>query len=175
MHSLEKQISFLQTHGAEDLEHTDSDLLEHLEGTRSILQGWGESTDVVTAGLFHSVYGTEVYQDQMIPPTLRPQVQALIGPRAERIAYLFGALERKSFLESVMAGRFTIHSRFDGTLLSDSEEEFRAVCAVYVANRLEQRPRWDEDWKYQEMEEMREIRRFISAAAGLDLAKEYRM
>ena len=36
--------------------------LEHLQGVQRVLESWGEPDAVSLAGLFHSIYGTELFQ-----------------------------------------------------------------------------------------------------------------
>jgi hypothetical protein len=54
------------------------------------------------AGLFHSIYGTEGFAGYALPWTERPAVRALVGPRAERLAWLFCAMDRASFDATVL-------------------------------------------------------------------------
>ena len=42
--------------------HTGCLFLEHLSGVQEVLQSWDEPEYVCNTGLFHSVYGTELFQ-----------------------------------------------------------------------------------------------------------------
>ena len=44
--------------------------LEHLSGVSVVLQSWNEPEYVCNTGLFHSVYGTELFQVCLILPKL---------------------------------------------------------------------------------------------------------
>ena len=44
--------------------------LEHLSGVQDVLQSWNEPEYVCNAGLFHSVYGTELFQVCLLLPKL---------------------------------------------------------------------------------------------------------
>src|SRR4029077_20396088 len=57
--------------------------------------------DVCRAGMFHSIYGTEKFQGFILPLERRDEVRALIGERAERLAYLNCAMDRASFDRAV--------------------------------------------------------------------------
>ena len=47
----------------------------------------GADTDLVNAGLFHSIYGTEGFQAFTVPLSRRPEIRSLIGKRAENTCY----------------------------------------------------------------------------------------
>jgi hypothetical protein len=66
--------------------------LSHLIGTRRLLVTWGSRPALCDAGLFHSVYGTEYFEPTRTPE--RDAVMAIIGAEAERIAWLWCAIER---------------------------------------------------------------------------------
>ena len=85
---LKQYIQFLKSHGAAEIEHSGEDFLSHLMGVMELLKAWKAPEHLCLAGLFHSVYGTEVFQESLIPNDLRPKVQKLIGEGAEEIAYL---------------------------------------------------------------------------------------
>lgn len=44
--------------------------LEHLSGVADVLATWGEPESVSLAGLFHSIYGTELFQGLQPAETL---------------------------------------------------------------------------------------------------------
>ena len=41
--------------------------LEHLQGVQLVLESWSEPASVSLAGLFHSIYGTELFQVMNLP------------------------------------------------------------------------------------------------------------
>ena len=94
----EKYLEYLRVNGASDIEHSGEDFLSHLKGTMNILIKWEREKYLTTAGLFHSVYGTECFKDVLIPSKLRPKVQAMIGKEAEKITFFFGSMVRSHFL-----------------------------------------------------------------------------
>jgi hypothetical protein len=79
---------------------------EHLTATFEILADWGAPEEVTLAGLFHSVYGTDAFDHPSLPPDglSRLRVRNAVGAAAERLAYMFCALEREIFLANP-AGR----------------------------------------------------------------------
>lgn len=83
-------IEFLLENGADENGHSGRSLLEHLTGTASILMDWNCSNDIVYAGLCHSIYGTDSYHTVTVDPSKRDEVRALIGEKAESLAWEFG-------------------------------------------------------------------------------------
>src|SRR5207344_2930316 len=69
--------------------HSGRMLYDHLAGTHALLEAWGNSEPVCTAGLFHSIYGTRHFRHQSWPVTDRATIQKLIGEEAELLAYIF--------------------------------------------------------------------------------------
>src|SRR5947207_3295271 len=78
-------IDFLRGLGTEDVPHSgDKGFLAHLIGVFNDLNAWGCDRDLCRAGLFHSIYGTELFRKFSLPLERRAEVRALIGERAER-------------------------------------------------------------------------------------------
>lgn len=155
---MEQKIAFLSAHGAATAGHGVRTLIEHLRGVSDLLVAYGARPAVCDAGLFHSVYGTESYQHQTIPDTLRPQVIALIGEEAERLARLFGVMQKESLYALLDAGEGTITHRQTGASIPLSRQDVCDLSDLTVANWLEQRPRAPA--KYQRLREA-EFRRML--------------
>ena len=83
--------------GVEQVPHTHKSYLAHLIAVFRFLESQGCPEDVCRAGMFHSIYGTERFQGFTLPLERRDEVRALIGDRAERLAYLNCAMDRTSF------------------------------------------------------------------------------
>ena len=98
--SWEQKIDFLKSLGADNTEHTGGTLLEHLIGVYDILKEWNVSEHIQDAGLFHSVYGTTYFKEQITMD--RDAVSELIGNDAEKLSYLFCMME-KPRLERIMS------------------------------------------------------------------------
>lgn len=122
--------------------HSSRKLWDHLSGVYEILKSWDECEDVCKAGLFHSVYGTEVYQHQSIPLSERARLAESIGSRAEQLSYYFSAFERQSIWKN-MARRdsdYTAYDRFEKKEISLSREDLQDYFSIFLANLIEQRP-----------------------------------
>jgi len=62
----------------------------------TILRIWHAKDEVCKAGLFHSIYGTEGFQGFKLHLSNRPRLRNLIGSDAERLAWIFCMVDRKS-------------------------------------------------------------------------------
>lgn len=72
---------------------------DHLIGVYKILLCWQQPQYVVRAGLFHSMYGTFDYRYSMFDLRHgRKELQDLIGPGAEEIAFVICTSDRLSLL-----------------------------------------------------------------------------
>ena len=91
-----RMTDFLVDMGVEQIPHTHKSYLAHLIAVHRSLESHGCSQDVCRAGMFHSIYGTEKFQGFTLPLERRDEVRALIGDRAERLAYLNCAMDRAS-------------------------------------------------------------------------------
>lgn len=67
---------------------------QHLVGVQSVLRAWGAEEHLCNAALFHSIYGTEGFQGFSLPLSHRGELAELIGPKAERLAWIFCMVDR---------------------------------------------------------------------------------
>lgn len=139
---LENALALLEEIGAEDVDHPRGTLADHLRGTYDILKAWGCSTDVTLAGLYHSVYGTDVFKTVALAPDARDKVVAAIGEDAERLAYVYCALVRESLYDNLRTGGppYRVRNRRDHTPIDLSLDEYAKIVTIDFANRLEQMP-----------------------------------
>jgi hypothetical protein len=75
-------------------------LLAHLVHTYEILRRWDSPAHVCLAGLFHELYGAEMFPAATTALQAREQVGRAIGDQAENLAWLFGALTRRSLVHA---------------------------------------------------------------------------
>jgi hypothetical protein len=140
---------FLVGMGVEQVPHTHKSYLGHLISVYRILESQGCSDDVCQAGLFHSIYGTERFQGFTLPLERSGEVRALIGDRAERLAYLNCAMDRASF-DRVLDQRvepYPIRDRITGDEVRLSQSDYNDLCRVHLFDWLEQVPR-SQEWDY---------------------------
>lgn len=134
-----RAMELLDSVGAVDVEHPSGTLLQHLRGTYDMLESWGCPEHLCLAGLYHSVYGTEVFERQTIPLEARNQVRQAIGERAEELAYLYCAIRRSSLYDNLRRGSpHTVEDRGGEQITLRSVEQLSELLTLDVANRLEQ-------------------------------------
>jgi hypothetical protein len=146
--NLKTLTDFLIRQGIDQIGHSNKTYLAHLIGVYRDLEEWGCSEDVARAGMFHSIYGTELFQGFKLPLELRTEVRALIGERAERLGYLNCAMDRASFDRAAeqSAGPYRISDRITGEVHELSAEDFDDLSRVHLCDWLEQvmrSGRWD--------------------------------
>ena len=145
-----KQLTdFLLGLGTEDVAHTGKSYLAHNISVYRYMKDRGCSEELCRAGLFHSIYGTELFQRFSLPVERRPEVRALIGERAERLAYANCAMDRASFDRAVTrhAGPYHVRDRLTGETIELSAEDFDDLCRVHLFDWLEQVGR-SQKWDY---------------------------
>lgn len=147
--SFKHLTDFLLAEGVEQVGHTGKSYLAHLIGAYKLMEAHGCTQEVCRAGMFHSIYGTQRFQGFKLSLERRPAVRALIGERAERLAYLNCAMERASFDHAVKQSgdRYTIIDRLTGAEVSLSREDFDDLCRIHFYDWLEQVPR-SREWDY---------------------------
>jgi hypothetical protein len=140
---------FLVALGTDKVPHTNEVFLAHLIGVYRDLESWGCDEELCRAGMFHSIYGTEKFQKFSLSLDRRAEVRALIGERAERLAYANSAMDRASFDRAAASGGeiYAIADRLTGRDIVLPQGEFDDLCRVHLCDWLEQVPR-SRDWSY---------------------------
>src|SRR6266852_4114551 len=130
---------FLVGLNAEKVAHSDKSYMAHLIGVYRIMASRDCTEEVCRAGMFHSIYGTELFQSFKLPLDRRPEVCALIGERAERLAYVNCAMDRASFDRAgeQSAGPYRIVDRLTGEPVELSPVDFDDLCRVHLYDWLE--------------------------------------
>jgi hypothetical protein len=145
-----KQLTnFLTGLGVEKVGHTGKSFLAHLIGVYRYMEARGCSEELCRTGMFHSIYGTELFQGFRLSLERRPEVRALIGERAERLAYLNCAMDRASLDRALEQGEapYRIVDRLTGAEVCLSADDFDDLCRVHLYDWLEQVPR-SQKWDY---------------------------
>ena len=163
--SFKQMTDFLVGMGIDEVPHTHKSYLAHLIAVYRDLESLGCPEDVCRAGMFHSIYGTEKFQGFTLPLERRGEVRALIGDRAERLAYLNCAMDRASFDRAVdlVDEPYPILDRITGQEIAVSRPDFDDLCRVHLIDWLEQVPR-SREWDYRGDGYRRMAKRLGSAA-----------
>ncbi len=141
--NFKRMTDFLVGLGVEEVPHTQKSYLAHVIGVHGLMHRQGCGDELCRAGMFHSIYGTELFQGFKLPLERRDEVRALIGERAERLAYLNCAMDRASFDRSVFRdeGPFPVTDRLTGEVHELSRADFDDLCRIHLYDWLEQAPR----------------------------------
>jgi hypothetical protein len=140
MPSFKDLTNYLQEVGATEVKHSDKGYLAHAIGVYNDLKEWGWDEEMARIGIFHSIYGTELFQGFTLPLERRGEVRDLLGERAERICWLNCAIERPQFDKEIRKteGPYQILDRFSDELVDVSDEDFNALCEMHLIDWLEQ-------------------------------------
>ncbi len=145
-----QMTAFLMEEGIGDLSHTGRSYMGHLLAVHRILEERGCGLDACRAGLFHSIYGTEEFHRFQLPLERRNDVRAIIGERAERLAYFNCAMDRASFDSSLerTESPYPMRDRLSGAEVLLDREDFDDLCRVHLYDWLEQVPRSRRGYDY---------------------------
>jgi len=148
--NFKRLTNFLVELGVEQVGHTGKSYLAHLVGVYRLMEACGCPAELCRAGMFHSIYGTQQFQGFTLPLERRAETRALIGDRAERLAYLNCAMDRATFDRAVeqAAGPYRIVDRLTGREVELPPEDFDDLCRVHLYDWLEQVPRSRYGWGY---------------------------
>jgi hypothetical protein len=133
----ERIMAFLDKHHASETPHTGRKFIEHLEGTERLLKEWEMPEHVQLAGLFHSIYGTNLFQVASASFGEREEISALIGPSAEWLAYLFCSTARPNAFLSWDGDGKMINRHTKQEIYVTNTERLELI-AIEVANHIEQ-------------------------------------
>lgn len=131
---------YLVALGTADIGHTEKTYLAHAIGVYNDMKAWGESTDLCYAALFHSIYGTQGFQDFTLPLERRPELQGLIGDYAEKLAYLNCFMERATLDAQVgeIKDAYPITHRVTGETMVLNRAEYDDLVRLHLCDLLEQ-------------------------------------
>ena len=124
--------------GAGDFEHIDGSLIEHLRGTRNLLEKWSASEVLKDAGLYHAAYGTAGFEENLVSTTQRSEIAKIIGREAEEIVYQYCACDREYFFNQFgVENAPEFRNRFTGELYQLSPSLMFQFCELTAANETE--------------------------------------
>ena len=135
--------------GADKIGHSEKTYLAHAIGVYKDLRAWGCSDDICHAGLFHSIYGTQLFQGFTLPLDRRPELQELIGEYAEKLAFLNCFMDRASLDRQMnqAQGPYIIIHRETGVEIVLDKQQFDDLTLIHLCDWLEQVER-SKNWDY---------------------------
>jgi hypothetical protein len=145
---LKPLTDFLVALGIARVSHTKSTYLAHLISVYQDMKKAGCTEEVSRAGLFHSIYGTELFQGFKLPLEQRVELRRMIGERAEKLAYLNCAMDRASFDRGLTqpSGPYRFIDRITGETVELDKADYDDLCRVHLFDLVEQvsrSQRWD--------------------------------
>lgn len=149
MLEMKKYADYFESVGANTVGHTEKTYTAHAFGVAHDLGEWGADEDLCKAGIFHSIYGTELFQGFTLPLEKRSELSDLIGERAEWLSYLNCAMHRPTFDESVFmeTGPYPFVDRYTNERIMLNERDFNDLVVLQLCDWLEQVGR-SKDWDY---------------------------
>jgi hypothetical protein len=133
-----KLFEKLKEFGVGEFVHLNGSLVAHLTGTYNLLVNWGNDEALCRTGLYHAVYGTSGYADQLVRLENRDTIKTLIGDEAENIVYGYCACHREKFWPQIgKVDKPIFRDRFTGDEYSVGVEWLKNFCELTVANELE--------------------------------------
>jgi SM-20-related protein len=125
--NFERLSQFLVAHKALTFKHSKGTLHDHLVRVFALLEARMLPTAVCFGGGLHSIYGTNVYQSQLLQPTpwWRSCVSEYFGQEAEGLAYMFSVLARPTTLNRKPG---------DGLLLKMAYDQYAGVTPELLRN-----------------------------------------
>jgi hypothetical protein len=154
MASNEEVYEFLLSLGTDEIAHTGHDFLTHLKAVQRFVETAGGDAEMAQAGLLHSIYGTEGFQDFSLPLSERDQVRGMIGERAEFTAYCNCVMDRSTFDAAVAQAlegdgdAFEIRDREGSPPIAMTRAQLTDLAEVHVSDWLEQVERSARGWGY---------------------------
>lgn len=138
MHKKELELfSFLKDARTDTTPHYQKSLFSHLSNTYATLKSWECEPHVCYAGLFHSIYGTQIFRKQTIPYEERRRIRDLIGESAERLAYLFSVSARpQGFIDALRT--FQVSDPVHDATIRVTPSELSDLLLIECANLKDQ-------------------------------------
>jgi hypothetical protein len=140
---------YLASLGAAGLTHTDGTYQDHNIGVYRGLKKWRCREEICRAGFFHSIYGTQQFQDVVLPLGRRAELRSFIGEHAETIVFANCFMDRDTLDAQIgkPIGPYTLINRVTGDPISLSTAAFDDLVCVHLCDRLETLPR-SRNWNY---------------------------
>ena len=116
--------------------HSKGTFIDHLVGTYQILKKQELPQYLCDAGLFHSIYGTNIFKIGVADD--RSVIRQLIGEKAEKLVWTFCQLQRPDCWNTDFS---TVLMTKNHNIIEVTPEEFNDLKLIESANIQEQAPR----------------------------------
>lgn len=160
--------------GCLDKSHSGRSLKEHLIGTYKYLNKWKCRKDLCIAGLCHSIYGTESFNQISISNNERQKVKEIIGSKSETIVFYFGIHVKDHFWKNIEKKRdFRLQNRITNEEFAITKNQLDDMVTLTLANWLEQRPKYLKTHANLRKQEFLNSETFLPQLALLDFKNDY--
>jgi hypothetical protein len=141
--TFKQMTDYFKAVGADAVGHTQKTYLAHAIGVYNDMKKWGGDEELCRAAMFHSIYGTELFQKFALPLDRRDELRQFIGTRAEKLAYVNCAMDRASFDRAVQqtSAPYSIRDRISGETIDLTQAELDDLMRIHLCDWLEQAPR----------------------------------
>jgi hypothetical protein len=131
-------VAFLLEHGADDIEHLNTSLFEHLLGVERLLTQWGQREELTLAGLCHATYGTDGFAPKLLDIGDREKLRAIVGGSTEAIVYFYASCDRAVVYPQLGTSEsVSFRDRFDGTTSVPGAGALGDFVDLTIANEVE--------------------------------------
>jgi hypothetical protein len=134
----ERVTGFLHERGADQIDHLNGTLFDHLERTELLLRRWGCSEVVSIAGLSHAVYGTDGFPTALVALEDRGVFTGVAGSDVEALVYLYACCDRRFVYPRLSDGvRMDFRDRFSGRTFLPAKPDLRDFVDLTLANEFD--------------------------------------
>jgi hypothetical protein len=134
----ERVAQFLRERGANQIDHLNGTLFDHLERTELLLRRWGCSEVVSIAGLSHAVYGTDGFPTALVALEDRDLFTEVAGSDVEALVYLYASCDRGFVYPRLSDGvRIEFKDRFSGRTFLPAKSDLRDFVDLTLANEFD--------------------------------------
>jgi hypothetical protein len=130
-------LALLRDLGAGQVDHPGGNLLDHLQRVSELVASWGGSRRVLLAALCHAVYGTDGFQQALLPLDQRARLRTAIGDEAEALVYLYGACDRSKTYACLDATPLRLTDRFTGEVIALTDTDRTDFALLTIANEFD--------------------------------------
>jgi hypothetical protein len=129
---------FLHERGADQIDHLNGTLFDHLERTELLLRRWGCSEVVSIAGLSHATYGTDGFPTALVALEDRDVFTEVAGSDVEELVYLYASCDRGFVYPRLSDGvRMDFRDRFSGRTFLPAKPALRDFVDLTLANEFD--------------------------------------
>lgn len=128
----------LMSIGANKIKHSKGTLMGHLLRVYDRLRANGHDDQTCAAGGLHSIFGTNVFQTQMLKPNQRDLVVKTIGLEATELVELFSTIARPQTLVDAIKTASNSVKTTAGKTIELTPDRINRLCAIEAANLSDQ-------------------------------------